>query len=210
MSDSSSFYRTSYKISSFQKGANFARKMSHQKTQDSDAYFERTASQLAKTKYANITSRSGFSSALATHRQETSSQRRESYLPIHEPTSGRAYGKRKIDPFFLSPGNHGSQFVEHSEPSFKESGPYKLGSRQFSHSELRHRPSAFATMSTERRNTEQIKMPLAVTLTKMPQEADSPPPQTVPNLGTARKRSDFFVKRMDSRNSRSRDGLSQQ
>lgn len=210
MSDSSSFYRTSYKISSFNKHMVGDRNNSIQKTQDTEAYFERTGSQFATARYQNITSRSGYSSAFASNRPQKCIHHRETELPIQEATAGRMYSKRKIDPFFLSPVNNGDGFVELSENSLKDASPYRIGTRNFSHGELKPRSSTLTVRNTERNNTEPNNVEITGTLKKMPLHSETKNSQTFKHLEDSKKESDFFVKRIDFKRSGSLATLSQQ
>ena len=213
MTERKKFFRTSYKTGSFVNPNHTARSGSFKNTVDTDTHFEHTATNFAKTKQQGFTSRLSHRSTQHSFRPEKTGRPSEYGLSIYKPVAQTDYGKRRIDPFVLSSGNHGQGFIELTERSMKDIKPYKIGTRNFSHGEIPNYSGSNSKALLSRLNTEPKNLLVPATLkTLSAREATSKRElhPSLANLEQTIQPSDFMVKKLEWRKDQTVASLDQQ
>jgi hypothetical protein len=154
MSESSKFFRTSYKKGPQTSFRLTGRSGSFQKTTDTEHNFEKTVSQFGLTRNRGFTSRLSHTSGQLTGRADKTTQPSDFGITVCKPVAATDYSKRKIDPFVLSSKIQGDDFVEFTERSSGQKKPYVIGTRNFSHGEIVNGSVSQSRLDFGRVNTE--------------------------------------------------------
>lgn len=213
MSESSKFFRTSYKKGPQTSYKITGRSGSFQKTIDTEHNFEKTVSQFGLTRNRGFTSRLSHASTQLTGRAEKGNQQSEFGITIYKPVATTDYSKRKIDPFILTSRVQGDDFIEFTERSSLEKKPYVIGTRNFSHGEIVNGSISHSRIDFGRVNTEPQELNFGQNQKYFsPDESTSNKVQTNTIIDYVKpaQTSDFIMKRTAKRNSKNQAEVDRQ